>query len=95
MRRGFRGLGQPSSPLPMSPGGFCPTLGAVCPYGYTLDASSCPNYPCQAAAVATATTGIDFSFLTNPVMIGTMSIPTWAIGLAVIVGGYFLMGGKK
>ena len=94
MRRGFRGLGQPTSPLPASPGGFCPTLTTPCPAGFSIDAAGCNNYPCLSTAVTT-TTGIDLSFLANPVMIGTLAIPTWVIGAAVLFGGYLLMGGKR
>ena len=95
MRRGFRGLGQPSSPLPLAQGGFCPTLGVACPYGFSTDTNNCPNYPCLAAAATTAATGIDLSFLTNTVTIGTLAIPVWGIAAAVLVGGYLLMGGKR
>ena len=99
-RRGMRGLGQPSSPLPLAPGGFCPSLPTPCPAGTvnSIDANNCGNYPCVSTATTTATPSLESSIssaITSSVTVGNISIPLWGIAAAVVVGGVLLMGGKK
>lgn len=97
-RRGFRGLGQPTTPLPPAPGGFCPTLPTACPSGsvLTTDAAGCPNYPCSStASTSTSATSTAISSLTSPVTFLGMSVPLWGVLAALGVGGVLLFGGKK
>ena len=92
MRRGMRGLGQPSTPVPIAPGGFCPTLPTPCPSGTVLsiDANNCPNYPCTSTATTATTITDPFSFLSNTDPF--LGLPYW---VWIVAGGAALYAMKK
>lgn len=94
----MRGLGQ--SPLPLAPGGFCPSLPTPCPAGTvnSIDANNCGNYPCVSTATAATSQSVGSSIssaLTSSVTVGNISIPLWGIAAAAVVAGVVFAGGKK
>jgi len=87
----MRGLGQPTTALPLAPGGFCPTLTVPCPSGTvnSTDANNCPNYPCVASATTTTATSTNpiVSFFTQTDPWFGLPYWVWALGIGAVAYG--------